>query len=246
MKNENDLFNFFEYFPYPIQVYSPDGVLIFINEACLSILHIPLKEDVVGKFNVLTDPVIDAWGENVRDEIVKSFQGEVVRLHNIKIPIPDIIGRFETGELCFDSSFQNITCFPVNEEDNRLKYVVHLFITAKLYSGKEEMVRAREYIEQNWLEDFDMEKVASSVNLSRFHFARLFKKYTSLTPYSYYQEFKIKKLKETLSDENLSVSEAFARCGVEYNGNYAKVFKDKVGMTPSQYRKSLESAKYTK
>lgn len=237
--NEEALFKLFEYFPYPIQVYQPNGIMVFINEACLGILHIPSKEEVVGKFNVWTDPVIDAWGENVRAEIKKSFQGEIVRLHDVKIPIPDIINRFDTGELCFDSSFQNITCFPVYDEDVQLKYVVHLFITTKLYCGKAEMVKAKEYIEENWLEYFDIEKVAASVNLSQYHFARLFKKYTSMTPYSYYQEFKVKKLKEALCNDNISISEAFALCGVDYNGNYAKIFKDKVGMTPTQYRKTV-------
>lgn len=235
-RKEKELFNFLECFPYPVQVYVSDGTMVFTNEACLSILHIPSKEAVEGKFNVLDDPVIDAWGENVRQEIAKSFRGEIVRLRDIKIPIPDIIDRFETGELCFDSSFQNITCFPVFDEAGQIKYVVHLFFTTKLFNGREDMVKAREYIETNWLEEFDLEKVAAAVNLSRYHFARLFKKHTSMTPYSYYQEFKIGKLKEALCDENLSVSEAFSRCGVSYNGNYAKTFRDKVGMTPSQYR----------
>ena len=236
---EKDLFNFFEAFPYPIQVYLPDGVLVFINEACLNILHIPSREDVVGKFNVLEDPVIDIWGDNVRSEISKSFQGEIVRLDNMKIPIPDIIERFETDELCFDSSFQNITCFPVYDDDNRLKYVVHLFITLRLYNGKTEMVKAKEYIENNWQEDFDLDKVAQAVNLSKYHFAHLFKKHTSITPYSYYQDVKIKKLKEALCDTNLSISEAFALCGLDYNGNYASIFRKKTGMTPSQYRRSI-------
>ncbi len=236
---EKELFNFLEYFPYPIQVYLPNGILAFINEACLNILHIPSSGDVVGKFNVLEDPVIDAWGDNVRTDILKSFQGETVRLNNIKIPIPDIIDRFETGELCFDSSFQNITCFPVYDESNLLKYVVHLFITLRLFNGKEEIVKAKEYIENNWLEDFDLEKVSQTVNLSKYHFARLFKRHTSVTPYSYYQDVKIKKLKEALCDQNLSISEAFATCGVDYNGNYASLFREKVGMTPSKYRKTI-------
>jgi len=238
-KNEKDLFNFLRYFPYPIQLYLPNGILAFINEACLNLLHIPSGDDVVGKFNVLDDSVIEAWGDNVRSEILRSFQGEIVRINNLKIPIPDIINRFETEELCLDSSFQNITCFPVYDENNQMKYVVHLFITHRLFNGKEELVKAKEYIENNWLEDFDLEKVSQSVKLSKYHFAHVFKKHTSITPYSYYQEVKIKKLKEALCDENLSISEVFALCGVDYNGNYASIFRQKVGMTPSQYRKSI-------
>jgi len=244
-KTDKELFDFFEYFPYPIQVYLPDGILVFINEACLNLLHIPTSDHVVGKFNVLEDSVIEAWGNNIRSEILRSFQGETIRLDDIKIPIPYIIERFETEELCFDSSFQNITCFPVYDKNNRIKYVVHLFITNRLFNGKEELVKAKEYIENNWLEDFDLEKVSRAVKLSKYHFAHLFKKYASITPYSYYQEVKVKKLKEALCNENLSISEAFALCGVDYNGNYANIFRKKVGMTPSQYRKTLELSSYS-
>ena len=238
-KREKELFSFIEHFPYPLQVYFPNGVMAYINDACLRLLHIPSRGHVIGKFNVLEDSVIDAWGDNVRADITKSFHGEIVRLKNVKIPYPEIISRFDADELCFERSFQDITCFPVYDEDNRLKYVVHLLITFKLYYGKEEIVRAKEYIESNWREDFDLEAVARAVNLSKYHFARLFKKHTAVTPYGFYQEVKLKKLKEALCNGNLSISEAFALCGVDYNGNYARLFRQKTGMTPSQYRNLL-------
>jgi len=238
--NEEMLSRIIEFFPYPIQVYSSDGTLVLINEACLAVMHIPLKDQVVGKFNVLKDPVIDKWGEEVREQILRSFQGETIQFQDLEMPIQGIIDRFEAEELCFDRSFQNITCFPIHDDNNQLEYVVHVFVTSKLYNGKEEMVNAKEYIERHWLEEFDLDKAARSVNLSRYHFSRLFKKYTSMTPFSYYQDIKINKLKEKLCDKNQSISDAFSACGVDYNGYYARVFKEKVGMTPSQYRKTLE------
>lgn len=84
-----------------------------------------------------------------------------------------------------------------------------------------------------------MDKMAHAVNLSRYHLARLFKKHTSMTPYNYYRDIKVKKLQEKLCDKNLSITQAFSACGMDYNGNYAKMFKGKTGMTPSQYRKTV-------
>ncbi len=84
-----------------------------------------------------------------------------------------------------------------------------------------------------------MERIAQTVNMSKYHLARLFKKHTGVTPYSYYQDIKIRKLKEALRDANLTVTQAFAACGAEYNGSFAKAFREAVGMTPTQYRKSL-------
>jgi AraC-like DNA-binding protein len=202
-------------------------------------MHITSKDKIVGKFNVLQDPIIDKWGECVRERISRSFQGETVRFNDLKMPVQGIIDRFGKEEHCFDISFQNITCFPIYNDNRQLAYVVNVFITSKLYSGREEIVKAKEYIESHWLEEFDIDKIANAVNLSRYHFARLFKKHTSVTPYRYYQDIKVKWLKEKLCDRNLSIKQAFAVCGVDYSGNYARVFKEKVGMTPSKYRETV-------
>lgn len=238
-ENEEMLSKIIEFFPYPIQVYEPDGMMILANEASLRTMRISSKDKIVGKFNVLQDPIIDKWGENVRERISRSFQGETVQFNDLKMPVQGIIDRFGKEELCFDISFQNITCFPIYNDNLQLAYVVNVFITSKLYSGKEEMVKAKEYIESHWLEEFNIEEVAGAVNLSRYHFTRTFKKHTGMTPYGYYQDVKISRLKEKLCDKNLSIAQVFANCGVDYNGNFPRIFKEKVGMTPSQYRMSI-------
>jgi transcriptional regulator GlxA family with amidase domain len=58
-----------------------------------------------------------------------------------------------------------------------------------------------------------------------------------MTPHEYYMSIKIDKIKDRLLDTNLSVEEAFARCGVHYHGHFAALFKEKTGFTPMQYRK---------
>ncbi len=237
--NENILSKMIELFPYPIHVYAPDGMMVLTNEACLRVMHIPSKDHIVGKFNVLKDPVIAKWGEEIRAQIARSFQGEIVHFQNLNMPISAIIERFDTGELCFDSCYQNIICYPIYDDQDRLAYVVHVFITSKLYDGREEMVKAKEYIENNWLQEFDIDELVGVVNLSRYHFTRLFKSNAGMTPYGYYQDVKIRKIKERLCDKNLSVAQAFTSCGVDYDGNYSRIFKAKVGMTPSQYRNSV-------
>jgi len=61
-----------------------------------------------------------------------------------------------------------------------------------------------------------------------------------MTPYNFYLSIKIDKIKEKLCDMNLTVSEAFAACGVDYHGNIARLFKKSVGLTPSEYRKKIK------
>ena len=137
------------------------------------------------------------------------------------------------------SMYTDILNFPVRNKRGRFTHIVSVFLMTRIYQGQADVARAKEYLENYWREEFDIDKVAGIVHLSRSHLVRLFKKHTGLTPYSYYQELKINRLKEALCDNNLSVTEAFASCGIEYHGNFAKLFKEKVGMTPSRYKKSM-------
>lgn len=116
-------------------------------------------------------------------------------------------------------------------------YVVALLINRRVYRGKNEIERAREYIETNWFNKFDLNEAAKTACLSKAHFSKLFKKHTGVTPLEYYTNYKISKLKEKLRDPNLSITQAFAACNMDYNGYAARLFREKTGLTPSEYRK---------
>lgn len=49
-----------ELFPYPIQVYDPDGTSVLVNEALLAEYHAFSPDLIVGKYNVLKDPSVIA------------------------------------------------------------------------------------------------------------------------------------------------------------------------------------------
>ena len=112
-----------------------------------------------------------------------------------------------------------------------------VLINRRVYRGKDEIERAKEYIETHWQEEFNLSETAKAAGLSKGHFIKLFKKHTGVTPHEYYINYKISKVKEKLLDSNLSIAQAFAACNIRYSGHFAKVFKDKTGVSPSAYRK---------
>lgn len=225
-------------FPYPVHICAPDGTFLFANDAFLRFSHISSPERLYYKHNVLLTPELERW--NLKDFIVRAYRGEVVRAYDVKVPYQEIIEKFgDDKELPTESIFQNITSFPIRNDSGETQYIVTVFVTSRQYQGREEIMKGKEYIEDHWKEEFDIDQLAEVIHISRYHYTRLFKQHTGMTPYNYYQEIKVQKLKERLCDSNLSVAQAFAECGADFSGNFAKRFKEKVGMTPSQYRSMM-------
>ncbi|MDF2948426.1 MAG: transcriptional regulator, AraC family [Sedimentibacter sp.] len=238
--NEELLFQIVDLFPIPIEIFAPDGTTMFANRAALEIWNISKAEQIVGHYNLLKDPVVnDELG--MREYVRRAFLGETISVSDVKVTLEDMSERYEAKSDNFgiNALYTDIHSFPIWDQNRNIAYIVNVFITTRIYEGRSDIAKAKEYIETYWLEKFDIEKIARSVNLSRYHFARLFKKHTSMTPYCYYQKIKVNKLMEAICNKNLTITEAFAVCGEDYKGNYLRLFKEKTGMTPSQYRKTV-------
>ena len=219
-----------------IHVFAPDGTTVFVNEAVrkqYGITQELLEETIIGKYNVLKDPAVTS---NIPLSVLqRAFQGETIYCPDIKIPLSVLSERFGVQDYDMEAMYQDITNFPIFNDAGHVAYVVGIQTVKRVYRGKEEIERAKEYIETNWPEVFDINKMAKAVCLSRTHFSRLFKKHTGMTPHDYYVNIKISRIKEKLLDSNLSISQVFSACGLDYNGYFAKVFKEKTGFSPSQY-----------
>ncbi|WP_061212617.1 helix-turn-helix domain-containing protein [Syntrophomonas wolfei] len=234
-ENKDLFIEIVKHFPYPMHICAPDGTMLLANEAYLKFAKISNPERLYKKHNILQNPNLERWG--VKDFTVRAFQGEAVYAYDVKVPHQEIVDRLgDDKELVYGSMYHNITALPIRDSNNKLLFIVFIFITSRYYQDREEIIKGKEYIDNHWREEFDIDKLAGIVHMSRYHYTRLFKQHTGMTPYSYYQEVKIGKLKEKLCDTNLSITQVFEECGVDYNGNLAKIFKDKLGMTPSQYR----------
>jgi transcriptional regulator GlxA family with amidase domain len=112
-------------------------------------------------------------------------------------------------------------------------------IVKNVYSGKPEIANAKKYIDEHWLDEFDVEAVAKFVCVSPKHLNMLFKSNTGMTMNDYYKKIKVDRIKEKLIDKNLTVAEVFSLCGEDNRGAFGRTFKDLTRMTPTEYRNSL-------
>lgn len=231
-------------FPYPIQIYRPDGLLIAVNPAFLKEFRIPQANMIVEKYNILKDPTLAQFG--VLGKIYTAFEGKPESVVGIPAPVHKLKKWFHIPVEASELFYLDISSFPLKNDAGDMIGVIFVYVTRKKLADRDEIVRAKEYIESHWLEKFNVEDVARTALMSVAHFERTFKACTGMTPHTYYIKTKVNRLRDALLDRNLSIEQAFSACGLPYHGHYAKLFKRETGLTPSEYRKLAQlNALYT-
>ncbi len=110
-------------------------------------------------------------------------------------------------------------------------------ITELNYCERDNINRAIAYLREEYNSTFSLGDVARIANLSPYHFIRTFKAMTGKTPYDYLLDIKIEKSKELLKLKIYNITDICFRCGFNNLEHFSSVFKRKVGVLPSQYRK---------
>ncbi len=97
---------------------------------------------------------------------------------------------------------------------------------------------AENYIRFHYDSEISINKLAASLNLSAEYFSRLFKSETGMTPQNMVIKYRTEKARRLLSSTSLSINEIAACIGIHDQRYFSKLFKEKFGCSPTEYRKS--------
>ncbi|MEV0275652.1 AraC family transcriptional regulator [Streptomyces sp. NPDC050610] len=81
-------------------------------------------------------------------------------------------------------------------------------------------------------------EVAAEVNLSVYHFIRVFREATGETPHRYLTRLRIERARRLLDGTGLTIGEIAGRCGFAGPGSLSAAFLAHVGVRPSAYRRN--------
>lgn len=94
-----------------------------------------------------------------------------------------------------------------------------------------------EYIESNLNQNLSLQEIAEVANLSSFHFLRQFKRTFLVTPHYYVLHRRVERAKLLLQNEAISIQDVATMVGFVDPGHFSKAFKQRTGLSPSQYRR---------
>ncbi len=105
-------------------------------------------------------------------------------------------------------------------------------------TGVDSYIRlAAEYIHTYFGANITIEDICSEIHVSTFHFIRMFKQKTGISPHRYLLNVRIKKAEELLSTRRYSVSEVARLCGFVSIPHFSATFKEMTGYSPGGYQK---------
>ncbi|KPU83563.1 AraC family transcriptional regulator [Psychromonas sp. PRT-SC03] len=92
------------------------------------------------------------------------------------------------------------------------------------------------YVQENFHQPITRASIAENFNISANHLSRLFKKQGYITLIDYIVWVRIDRAKFMLKKYPLRLNEISIRCGFKDANYFLRVFKNKTGYTPSEYR----------
>ncbi|MBV6286742.1 helix-turn-helix transcriptional regulator [Pseudomonas aegrilactucae] len=97
------------------------------------------------------------------------------------------------------------------------------------------VTRAKELMDSRLAYPPSLEELATAVNLSPFHFARVFRQATGLPPHAWLKQRRLSRARELLKSDCLPFNVAFA-LGYSDQSHFNRQFKQAYGVTPGAYR----------
>jgi AraC family transcriptional regulator len=102
--------------------------------------------------------------------------------------------------------------------------------------SKRALKSAIDYIGDNLQKDLILPEIAGAAHMSPYHFSRLFKESTGLTPHQYVIERRVQRAKELLSNTDLPIAEVAFLCGFAHQSHLNRHFKRLLGVNPKALR----------
>jgi AraC-like DNA-binding protein len=101
--------------------------------------------------------------------------------------------------------------------------------------------RMKRFIELHAAERITLSDIAASVGMSPFVCLRLFKRAAGLTPNAYLAQCRLSEALRLLRRANVDIRTVAQRSGFGDQAYFARVFKNYMGLTPTEYRRRLLS-----
>jgi AraC-like DNA-binding protein len=185
------------------------------------------------------------------------FLGDTVLGRKLMLPIREMLEKSSRGilfssetasyvqerimNLCENQDFDSLLAFfsilfDLSISRNQKMLATPTYVCNFNPSKSRRIEKINEYIQQNIHQNIKIKEVADLVNMSETAFSHFFKKRTQRSFSDYITDLRAGHAARQLIETEKNISEIVYDCGYNNISNFNRVFKKKVGLTPSEFR----------
>ena len=108
-----------------------------------------------------------------------------------------------------------------------------------IYEGglpRHQLSQVLDYIDAYLEQNIKLSDLAQLLDMSQFHFSRLFKQSIGITPHQYLSQQRVERAKKLLKKSDRLIIDIALECGFSSHSHLSKQFRQITGMTPKAYR----------
>ena len=109
---------------------------------------------------------------------------------------------------------------------------------------RDNILKAIELMRTSINRELTLKELAEAANVSPYHFIRIFKLETGMTPFDYLMNIKLNLSLEMVEHTDLPVAEVCYACGFVNISHFSKVFKSKFGFSPKDLRHRFKKERF--
>ena len=217
-----------------------DGVDLLLNQGDL-VLYAPdqwhmqyAQEDVSASYITISFDLEGECPESLFNQKFAIPQSAVPMLQRLLREQDRMDAYSEDMMLCY---LQILLLTLLREQDNPSQ--VKLRTTNAVNSENEIIRRAQQFISGHIREKLTVPVVARHVDVSPSYLTALFRKNLQISPGEYIRRVKLQESKQMIREDNMNFTEIAAVLQYSTVHHFSRQFKDKFGITPTEYAKSV-------
>jgi AraC family transcriptional regulator len=113
----------------------------------------------------------------------------------------------------------------------------------KTYDGglpQHQLSQVLDYIDSYLERDIKLTDLAQLLDMSQFHFGRLFKQSIGLSPYQYLIQQRVERAKNLLKNTDYLITDIALECGFNSHSHLTNKFRQMTSVTPKAFRASRQ------
>jgi len=192
------------------------------------------------------------------------FENKIIKLNNIHQAL--LANIISAGEACFSDPLDDVYQTKLNINPQApfgsaqiIKNYIELLLIRLIqdntdFSRKERVSRSatmqnetriveavEQFLADNIYTSITFSDVLQNVCFSKSYLTKLFRRHTGMSVMEYYLNLKISESQKLISERELSFTEVAEKLKFSSIHYFSRIFKNKIGMTPSEYEKSVKS-----